>query len=335
MTWLKQIGRSETRNIRLPYPESRLAEVVEGCVNVERQETIDFLLSNKAKRKYRFGFEKVTSDDVVKRLELSGKSFKYPPIIIKEPPKPPIAVEAPVEIPFEKRTDLGNNFSISVLCCNRLDKTKKCIESILDSKNDSTYELIITDNKSKDKTRGYISSLDFDFINKVFHEENLGFIGGHKYVLEMANNDIFLMLNNDTIVTDYWLDKIYEQFADAMVAAVGIHGAMILQGGSGARVHHKIGFDYIEGSCLAVPRKFIKLFGLFDPEYRGSYYEDADLCLRLRRSGYKLNIADVKVIHNNSVLTINTIENGWDTVKSNKEIFMRKWSNYLKTKSFD
>ena len=51
--------------------------------------------------------------------------------------------------------------SILLLAYNRLDKTKRCIESILKNTSEVNYELILLDNGSTDGTQAYFKSIPY------------------------------------------------------------------------------------------------------------------------------------------------------------------------------
>lgn len=327
--WFKQINGADTKKLRIKIGSSYgIFTMQNGYLHLERPESIVYISSDKFMKHYGIMLEKI-SDDKAPKIEPMKR------IIDVEQIKP-ILNDSIVP---EKIIPISNNyhpfFSISILCLNRLEYTKKCLESIFCSQNDCTFELIVTDNGSTDETKQYIESLIDNRIIKVYHNTNLGFIGGHKYALNLAKNNLFLMLNNDVVVFDYWLDKIYKGFNDEYVKAVGVHGGLINKGGFGIRTLNKNHYDYLEGSCLALPTNFIKLFGLFDKDLINSYYEDVDLCLRLKKVGYKLNLVDAKILHRNINLTIDVIDRGRELAEINRNTFMRKWSNYLKTRNFD
>lgn len=55
--------------------------------------------------------------------------------------------------------------------------------------------------------------------------------------------------------------------------------------------------DWIQGSCLLIPKKVLNEVGLFDERFF-MYFEDTDLCRRIQNAGYKnIYLADAEVIH--------------------------------------
>jgi GT2 family glycosyltransferase len=54
--------------------------------------------------------------------------------------------------------------------------------------------------------------------------------------------------------------------------------------------------EMVTGCCFAIPKKlFMDLEG-FDPVYRIAYWEDSDLCMRLRSNGYKIYYQPLSII---------------------------------------
>ena len=291
-------------------PDVGYFNVIDSVVKVKHRQDADYLVNNGAGRDGMI-FQIIDKKDIP-----DFSAMKKPPPIVKlEGPKPKV--------------------SVSVLMCNRPEYSMECVSSILTAKTGIEYELILTDNGSTDKgvTKKYLEELENDKIVKVFHENNLGFIKGHEYALSVAKNEIFLMLNNDCVVCDNWLDKIVDGFDHHLVRLVGIHSAIMQDDGNGHR-YNADDFDYIEGDCFAVPKIFIKLFGLFSPYLEGSYGEDFDLCMRLIKSGYTIKRVNAGVKHDRNILTISTLKDGKQLANNskNKKVLFEKWGKTLKDK---
>ncbi|MCK9578576.1 glycosyltransferase [bacterium] len=228
--------------------------------------------------------------------------------------------------------------TISILCFNRLNATKDCVNSILQSKTKYDYNIILTDNGSYDK-----ANKDFlietyknnENIALLLHNGNMGFIDGHRKALEIATGKYFLLLNNDIIVYDGWLDDLVDKIKkDKNAKAVGVHPCKLDNNGVGGIVS-KTDFDYVEGDCLMVETEFIKEFGLFSPKLYFIYYEDSDLCLRLKEHNYGVAYCDTnKIVHIPMVKAINTSKDKTRHVHDNQEYFKKRWGYYLKHKTF-
>ena len=95
--------------------------------------------------------------------------------------------------------------SIIILCCNELEYTRLCLESVL-RKTRSPYELILVDNASTDATPTYLEELRARpgpaRVEVVRNETNLGFAAGCNQGLAKAQGRWVVFLNNDAVVAD-------------------------------------------------------------------------------------------------------------------------------------
>ena len=98
--------------------------------------------------------------------------------------------------------------SISIPIYNAYEETKDCITSVLRNTN-IPYELILIDDCSSDKRIGeLLSSLEgIPNIKIVRNEKNRGFVKNVNLGMKLTQN-VFLLLNSDTIVTPHWLSHI-------------------------------------------------------------------------------------------------------------------------------
>ena len=100
-----------------------------------------------------------------------------------------------------------NNTSIIILTYNNLNYTKECLDSIKKYTKEGTYEIIIVDNNSTDGTVEYLKSQPD--LKVIYNKENMGFPKGCNQGISLASNsNDILLLNNDTIVTNNWLDNL-------------------------------------------------------------------------------------------------------------------------------
>ncbi len=97
--------------------------------------------------------------------------------------------------------------SIIILTHNKLEYTKQCIESIRRYTKQGSYEIVVVDNHSTDGTVEWLRQ-QYD-IQTIFNNHNLGFPKGYNQGIEIATEDNILLLNNDTVVTQNWLDIIF------------------------------------------------------------------------------------------------------------------------------
>ena len=95
--------------------------------------------------------------------------------------------------------------SIVILTYNELPLTKQCLTSIKKHTDDKDIEIIVVDNGSSDGTVDHLKSIPS--LKTIFNEKNAGFAKGCNQGLDIATGDTVLFLNNDTIVTQNWLQS--------------------------------------------------------------------------------------------------------------------------------
>lgn len=237
--------------------------------------------------------------------------------------------------------------SLLVLNWNGYQDTIRCLESLLGSTY-KNYEIFIIDNGSTDKSISKISNYckahqidtlltDLDTINSevffqekkvFFHKEgrricildnknNLGFAGGYNvyinYQLQRQDVDYFILLNNDTIVADDFLEQMilegerkHSHITGAALLSPrtdtinNIGGKLNPFTGYVHRFHAGKAYDtidkrtikvsFVEGSAFMVKSSAAQKVGLLKEEFF-TYWEDMDYCIRAQRK--KLRIYSV------------------------------------------
>lgn len=146
---------------------------------------------------------------------------------------------------------------------------------------------------------------------------NLGFGPGMnvglRYVLTQEAQYVWL-LNNDTVPDPRCLEALVAKAqSDPSLGAIGsrllyAHDTSKVQAWGGGRVNTWIGyakhatsmqsdawFDYITAASVLLPRRALEDVGLFDESFF-LYWEDTDLCFRLRARGWSLGVASSAIV---------------------------------------
>lgn len=239
--------------------------------------------------------------------------------------------------------------SIILLTYNQLDVSKKCFESLAKYTNQDQVEIIVVDNGSTDGTREYLKSHP-SFIT-ILNEKNMGFAGGCNQGIEVATGDNLLFLNNDTIVTENWLEAmlelLYSKESIGMVGPVSnyVSGLQRINvdyqsddeinefavkycekvKGQSKRVLRLVGF------CLLVKRELMDKLKGFDERFKFGSFEDDDICLRTVLEGYELHIALDSFVHHYGHVTFkgNSDININQLYIENRIRYLEKWGNHL------
>ncbi|MFZ5567205.1 MAG: glycosyltransferase family 2 protein [Pseudomonadota bacterium] len=196
-----------------------------------------------------------------------------------------------------------------ILNWNRWRDTVACVLSV-QAQDYPTLDVLVVDNGSSDDSEQMLREQLPD-TELVQSGRNLGFGGGCnlgiRRAVQCAAKYVWL-LNNDATVSPQTLSAMVA-LAEASpgLGAVGavIHdadGSERIQCWGGGVVNTWLGrsrpnlmpgaLDYLTGACLLLRVDALSQIGLFDEKRYFMYWEDVDLCFRLRRAGWGLAVAD-------------------------------------------
>jgi GT2 family glycosyltransferase len=207
--------------------------------------------------------------------------------------------------------------SIVTLSWNAVSFTKIALDSIR-LHTSEPYEVIVVDNGSEPETIDYLRSIDDPHVRVVYNAKNLGFGGGNNVGMAEARGEYVVLLNNDVIVTDGWIEGLLAPFerigwlgmtaprsnqiaGDQLVTDAVYSDAEGVQRYAAERRRRWNGQGYITeraiGFCLCIDRRVIDEVGGFDPRFGLGNFEDDDLCVRVRAAGYGIYVCDDVFIH--------------------------------------
>ena len=207
--------------------------------------------------------------------------------------------------------------SIIVLGYNGEKYLRDGFDSLLNQnfpKND--YEIIYVDNNSSDNSYFIAKEYEkrFRYFRVISNDTNLGFAGGNNVGIRAAKGKYVALFNQDAIADRNWLRelvKIMEK--DDSVGVVGgkiyyyksndiyFGGGKIYYGGFCWvwALNDKEGeCDYVSGCAMLIRKKVLDEVGLFDEDFF-MYYEEADLCTRIRKAGYKVYYTPKAIVWHN------------------------------------
>ncbi|MEN6473621.1 MAG: glycoside hydrolase family 99-like domain-containing protein [Syntrophaceae bacterium] len=256
--------------------------------------------------------------------------------------------------PVEVKSSTRKMVSILILTCNGLEYTKKCVES-LQKYTPDPHEIIFVDNGSTDGTVQWLRTLvdENSHYELIENEHNHGFAAGNNQALKKAKGDYILLLNNDVLLTEGWLERLIyhiEQSSDfGMVGPMSnsVSGPQVVQpvpydnddmqamqkfaryftGANFGRISEQM---RLVGFCLLVKKEVFNIIGGLDENYRSGNFEDDDLCLRAFIAGYKNIIAHDVFIHHYGSMTFkgNAIDYS-ATMRDNRQHFASKWKDIV------
>ncbi len=197
--------------------------------------------------------------------------------------------------------------SVILVLFNRAELTLRCLRSVAESR--VPLEVVIVDNASSDETPALLRRIAGARV--VVNGENRGFLRAVNQAARRCRGRHLLLLNNDAELLPGSLEAAIETLESGRdVGAVG--GRLVLPDGTlqeaGSIVWNDgscLGYgrgqapdrpefmfrrdvDYCSGAFLLTPRALFEELGGFDEDFAPAYYEEADYCLRLWRTGRRV-----------------------------------------------
>jgi GT2 family glycosyltransferase len=194
---------------------------------------------------------------------------------------------------------------------NRKEDTLACLETLICQTVPDLHVLVV-DNHSTDSSPDAIATR-YPQVEQIINSENLGFAAGFNVGLQFALDagaDYIFIMNNDTILSPDCLEHLMR----STNPEVGILAPIIYYASQpqciwalGGSTHplllekhdpwadkvdpgdlpEILDCDFVTGCAMFFPRKTLEIVGLFDEKFR-MYYEDSDLCLRVRQAGLRI-----------------------------------------------
>jgi GT2 family glycosyltransferase len=219
-----------------------------------------------------------------------------------------------------------------ILHWRSLERTRACLQSLRSVTFDNLKVLLI-DNGSEGKDTSALSK-EFPEVSIVRLEENHGFAGGCNVGINCCLNNgaqFIWLLNNDAVVAPNCLDLLVETAAQneriaACGAAMSSVPSHLIEDGIGTAGRGIIDFrraktflkpdlptspvecDWLCGASLLLRVEALKQAGNFDERYF-LYFEDTELCARLRKHGWKcVLVPEAKIEHAGGSSTAGNLE---------------------------
>jgi GT2 family glycosyltransferase len=242
--------------------------------------------------------------------------------------------------------------SIIIPIYGQIGFTIRCLKSISLNLPKFPFEIIVIDDASRDHS---LEILKFVKGVKVFkNTTNKGFIYSCNFGAKKAKGDYVYFLNNDTQVTEGWLDHLIQTFKDfpgtGLVGSKLVYpnyklqeaGGIIWKDGSAWNFgrnqdpnepvfNYAREVDYCSGASIMLPKIIFNKMKGFDSYYSPAYCEDSDLALRLRDRGYRVIYQPLStVIHYEGITSGKDTNSGIKSYQIvNLEKQYRRWKHKL------
>lgn len=209
--------------------------------------------------------------------------------------------------------------SIVIPTCAGAATLEAAVRCVLES-DYPDFEVIVVNNGADAPTQAAIGRLP-SAVRVVRSEKNLGFSGGNNLGVRESTGSIVALLNDDTEVRPDWLRKLTEALIETPGA--GLAASLILEP-DGKTLQHTgsqplpnllnahldkgkpleeaprriVEREYIMGAAVAIRKDLFAALGGLPECYFPGYYEDFELCHRVRAAGLKIIVEpSARLIH--------------------------------------
>jgi GT2 family glycosyltransferase len=211
--------------------------------------------------------------------------------------------------------------SILMVTHGNLALTRLCLASLQRAAGPTRFEVIVVDNGSTDGTVELLLEVARSRLlplTVIAEPDNRGFAASTNRAARAARGEILCLLNNDTVVTPGWLERLVAHLdRDGEVGLVGpVTNSCGNEAALGTPYHDLDGMfafaraqmdrvddrprdlDMLSLFCAAIPRRLWDELGGLDERYQVGMFEDDDLSVAVRRAGRRVVLArDVFVHH--------------------------------------
>jgi GT2 family glycosyltransferase len=244
----------------------------------------------------------------------------------------------------------AKRISIIIPVRDRVDLLARCLTSLTSKTTYAPYEIIIVDNDSQsEEARAYLSQLKHRVLR---YSGPFNYSAINNFAVEQTDSPWLLFLNNDTeVIEGDWLTLMAEHIQRPQVGAVGpkllypddtVQHAGIVVGVGGIAEHAFRGlpaeapgvcrqlqttrnYSAVTGACLLTRREVFDEVGGFDEERLPVTFSDVDLCLKMRRAGYRvIYVPFAKLYHNESGTRRPAVE------PLETEVMRERWADVLR-----
>ena len=240
------------------------------------------------------------------------------------------------------------------------DLTIDCLNSIKQYTKSVDYRVIWVDNASPEasKVEKVISTMNHFRIDMPTNE---GFVAAVNKGIKASNAPFVCLLNNDTVVSDRWLEKLINSLnTNPKLGIVGpmtlpIEGDRVYDSQHNLSIHpklfphtsglsledtnkilefyhpnHLIDISFVAFFCAVIKREVINKVGLLDANYKLGMWDDNDYCIAASKYGYDFKLLADTCINHKGRSTFKLIQdtesiNINELMATNKEYLDKKW----------
>ncbi|MBN1545047.1 MAG: glycosyltransferase family 2 protein [Syntrophaceae bacterium] len=246
------------------------------------------------------------------------------------------------------------DISIIIVNWNTKELLKNCLDSIVRTVRDVSYEIIVVDNGSRDGSVEMLKSV-FPHVRLIENSRNLGFAAANNQGLRVMCGRYALLLNTDTVLQENAVRELFS-FMESCPEAAMACGQLLNADGSkqnsiacfptlvtlltntplleylmpekypSKRHHYKrpIEVDSGIGACLIVRKKAVDAVGELDERYF-FFFEETDWAYAMKKAGWKIFHVPTAFIYHLQGQSIGNDVHSRISFYRSRYLFFQKW----------
>jgi len=240
---------------------------------------------------------------------------------------------------------LAPDLSVVIVSFNTRDLLRECVTELERQAVDISHETIVVDNASRDSSADMIAA-EFPSVQLIRNQLNLGFAAANNIAFRRARGRYFVLLNSDAFIRPGALQRAISHMDETPRAGVGggrlvgrddswqpsarmfpsLLNEFLMMSGLASRFPRSrflgradrtwadpaeaAAVDWVPGAFSIIRREVLERIGYFDERFF-LYYEEIDLCRRVKAAGYEVWYwPDIVAVHlgGESSKTLNELE---------------------------
>lgn len=243
---------------------------------------------------------------------------------------------------------------------NRADLLSLCLRALERAAGPELGTVIVVDDASQPAERAAIDALAPGLklpLRVVSHAQNAGFVAAIRTGMDHVTAQHVVLLNSDTVPTpgfvrdlvgvmrerpevkavapisnassDLFQYRAYAQVAPGSAAEMLPNIARVCAEARRTQLGKVTLAPFLTGMCLALDTAAFRAQGCFSEHYEHGYFEDLDLCCRLRAAGHALAIREDCFVYHRGQGSYRLLENGrhGELMRKNFERYCARWGH--------
>jgi GT2 family glycosyltransferase len=222
----------------------------------------------------------------------------------------------------------------------RVDLLARCLAALADSDPIGGTVYLVEDGSPQrlgSRTRRAFDALGLP-IQWLVLQTRRGFVEAVNHGWERCRESVILVMNNDVVVPPDFMRRVEACLASdgriAAAAPASDNPVDLFQHRETPRCGGTTDVPYLTAMCLAIRRAAVES-PLFDRIFTPGYFEDLDLCCRLRAAGWKLAVIEDCIVHHDGKATFRDDPQLELLVRRNYGIFHARWGHLASQPGLD